>query len=405
MPDSPGSDNRCFFERRKAMKKIEVALVSGDGAAPEMMAVACDVVQEAARKDGIEIIFVDTPMGWVTYQSTGQTLPPESLERATALKLLFFGGVGDPEMDKTVGKQHPEQRPEARCLLTIRKEWELLLNFRPMIFHPELREFCNLAPRNLPEGTLQWHFVRYLLEDSYFGTRDLYESVLNPDAIGLHRTGTVTGDEEIVSELAYYSRRRLVDYFRAVFEYARKLGLPVIPVDKQNIMSRYDFWRAVMAQAQKDYGEGVRVHEPLFVDAANAIMIQNPQALHGVIVCGNEHGDILSDGGAAALGSMGLMCSSAVNPNTGAAMFESGAGTAPTLAGQDVANPLGRILTGAMLLDHIGAVKGAEAIRQAVRQVIQAGFRTRDIASGDTPANRVIGTEETGKRVISFLDT
>ena len=120
-------------------------------------------------------------------------------------------------------------------------------------------------------------------------------------------------------------------------------------------MSRYDFWRKIATRIGKEEFPDVSLSHQL-VDSANALLF-TPAKLHGVIACGNEHGDILSDGAASALGSMGMMCSSAINPDTGAAMFESGAGTAPTLAGQNKANPLGRILTAAMMLRHIGAIK------------------------------------------------
>jgi len=125
--------------------------------------------------------------------------------------------------------------------------------------------------------------------------------------------------------------------------------------------------------------------------------------LHGVIACGNEHGDILSDGAAAALGSMGMMCSSAINPDTGAAMFESGAGTAPTLAGQNKANPLGRILTAAMMLRHIGAINGADAIESAVNKVLRDGYRTADLFSNiDDPA-KLLGTSAMGEMVLTYI--
>ena len=387
------------------MKRVDCALVYGDGSAPEMMEVACACVGKAAEKNGYQVVFHSTPMGWVAYKQYDDTLPEKSLERATEIGLLFFGGVGDPQMDSTIGEQFPDQRPEARCLMTLRKKWQLLHNFRPMIFYPELRECSNLAPRNLPENwVLEWHFVRFLLQDSYFGTRDLYEK-FSPElrrAIGLYRKGELPDDAKICTDLAYFTEEMLERYFRVVFSYARKVRLPVIAVDKQNIMTRFDFWRKIYKRVRDEFPD-VEVKEPLYVDAANATLIQNPQAMHGVIACANEHGDFLSDGGAAALGSMGVMCSSAVNLETGAAMFESGAGTAPTLAKKNKANPLGRILTGAMLLDHVGAIEAAQRIRQAVRDVISAGYRTADIARKDTPPGMILGTREMGQEVLDRL--
>ena len=134
-----------------------------------------------------------------------------------------------------------------------------------------------------------------------------------------------------------------------------------------------------------------------------SFVLFSPAKLHGVIACGNEHGDILSDGAAAALGSMGMMCSSAINPDTDAAMFESGAGTAPTLTGQNKANPLGRILTAAMMLRHIGAPKGAEAIEGSVKNILKDGYRTGDIFSDGDDKKKLFGTKEVGDKVIANL--
>ncbi|MCG2699533.1 isocitrate/isopropylmalate family dehydrogenase, partial [Candidatus Parcubacteria bacterium] len=133
-------------------------------------------------------------------------------------------------------------------------------------------------------------------------------------------------------------------------------------------------------------------------------LLFNPAKLHGVIICGNEHGDILSDGAAESVGSLGLMCSSAINPNTGQAMFESGAGTAPTLAGQNKANPIGRILTAALILRHIGAPKGVNAIENAVKKTLQECFLTADLVPAGDEAfckSITLGTAEMGEKILS----
>lgn len=361
----------------------DVALVIGDGAAPEMMRAACTVVQMAASLDGLNINFVETPMGWNAYTPGGDTLPAESLKAATKIGTLFFGGVGDPVLDNAIGSELPQLRPEARALLTIRKEWGLLLNYRPMVFYPELAALSPLRPDVLPKEPMEQIFVRFLLEDSYFGTRDLAKDIgqATTELIGLRQKHQVTGREAMVSELSYYRGDTVRKYFTSVFQEAQKKNLPVICVDKSNIMPRYVYWRKIAQEVGKEFP-----HVPLsfqLVDSAAALLFE-PTKLQGVIACGNEHGDILSDGAAAAVGGMGLMCSSAINPDNGMAMFESGAGTAPTLAGKDQANPLGRILTGALMLRHLGAPKGAAAIERAVRKVIGEGFRTADIMPSET---------------------
>lgn len=384
------------------MKKI-IALVKGDGSGPEMMEQAAQIAIKAAHKDGIEIEFVETPMGWNAYHKFGDTLPEESLRKAIEIGIIFFGGVGDFRNDSTIGAEKPEMKPEARALLKIRKEMGLLLNFRPMIYYKELAHLTNVKPENIPDEGAKQIWIRFLLEDSYFGNADLMKQI--PQEIlrelGVKIKKDVTGEEKIVSDIAYYRQETIKKYFRAAFSYARASKLPLISIDKANVMARYDFWRKIAAKIGKEEFPDVALFHQ-YVDSANALLF-TPAKLHGVIACGNEHGDVLSDGAAAALGSMGMMCSSAINPDTGAAMFESGAGTAPTLAGQNKANPIGRILAAAMMLRHIGAEKGAMAIEDAVNQVLKEGYRTFDLSTNMDDHKRILGTAEMGKIILSCI--
>ena len=383
------------------MKKIKVALVTGDGSGPEMMAQATHIVSHAALLDGIEIEWVETPMGWHAYEMNGDTTPASSMARALEIGLIFFGGVGDPVMDKTIGKKRPEMMPESRALLPIRKALGLLLNFRPMILMRELAHLSPLRPELIPAAGVEIVFIRFLLEDSYFGLTDLLSSIDGDiqQKIGLRLKRDVTGTEEMVTELAYYKRETIVSYFRAAFTYARDKGLPLISVDKANVMPRYAFWRKIVQEVHDTEFTDVPLTHQL-VDSANMLLF-HPERLRGVIACGNEHGDILSDGAAEMVGGMGLMHSSSINPITGQAMFESGAGTAPTLAGLDKANPLGRILTGAMLLRHIGAEKGALTIERAVHDILREGYRTEDIA--EVGCKKILGCQGMGAAVLEYV--
>ncbi|MFA6171640.1 MAG: isocitrate/isopropylmalate family dehydrogenase [Patescibacteria group bacterium] len=385
------------------MAKKIIALVEGDGAGPEMMHEACRIAVAAAKMDGIEIEFEKTPMGWNAYHEHGDTLPEESFEKAVRIGTIFFGGVGDPKFDKTIGMEKPEMRPEARALLALRKEMGLFLNFRPIIYYKSLEALANVKPETIPEEGVKQIWIRYLLEDSYFGNADLMDEVPEKvrQKIGLKMKKDVCLEDEIVCDLAYYKKSTLEKYIRACFASAREMKLPLISIDKANVMARYDFWRKIATKiGAEEFPDVELIHQ--LVDSANS-MLFTPAKLHGVIACGNEHGDILSDGAAAALGSMGLMCSSAVNPDTGQAMFESGAGTAPTLAGQDKANPLGRILTGALMLRHIGAKKGATAIEEAVNRALSEGWRTGDLFTKKDDPAKLLGTQAMGKKVLSYL--
>jgi len=387
------------------LKRKTIALVMGDGSAPEMMETACAVAIKAARLDGVEIIFEETPMGWNAYDLYGDTLPSESLRRAIEIGTIFFGGVGDFEHDKTIGVERPEMKPEARVLLALRREMGLLLNFRPMIYYPELAGLTNVKPEHIPVGGVQQHWIRFLLEDSYFGNQDFLSNFTLDQGLliqmGVKLKKDVSPNDYMVTDIAYYRGDTIRKYLRSAFTYARQLNLPLISIDKANVMARYDYWRKICNQIAEEFPDVPVIHQ--LVDSANALLF-TPAKLHGVIACGNEHGDILSDGAAKALGSMGMMCSSAINPDTGAAMFESGAGTAPDLAGQDRANSIGRYLTAAMMLRHIDAPKGAKTIEEVVRWVLAEGYRTDDIFSkkSDDP-RKLLGTKAMGNLILECI--
>lgn len=388
------------------MRNEKIAIAMGDGAAPEAMAVAWMIAVEAAKKDDVNLVPVYTPMGYCTYDDFGDTFPTESFRTATEIGTLFFGGVGDPELDKTIGTENPKMRPEARCLLAIREDWNLLLNFRPLLFNTAFNHLSPLKPERLPKDGCQQHYIRFLLEDSYFGTSNVMKMVSDRSIVAQHvleelgvcTIDKVTGDEAQVIEFAYYTRKNIEKYLRYAFKYARDRDLPLISIDKANVMARYKFWRVICKEIHDNEFPDVLYRDQL-VDSANALLT-HPDKLHGVIACGNEHGDILSDGGVEIMGGMGLMCSSAINPDNGVAMFESGAGTAPTLKGMDVINPLGRIWTGAMMLEHKNMPIGSQAISVAVTKALERGYATKDFAIAKST---VVGTKEMGDIICSFL--
>jgi 3-isopropylmalate dehydrogenase len=384
------------------MNEKRIALVLGDGAAPEMMRVACAIAIQAALLDGLEIIFEQTPMGWNALKKFGDTLPKASLERILELGIVFFGGVGDPEIERRLEAGKAWLKPETRCLLTLRKLLGLLMNIRPVIYTEDFRALSRLGLGDLPPEGIRQIWLRYLWEDSYFGNEDLLKLVPPELAaqIGLKLKQDVNGDEERVVEFAYYSKANLLKYFRAAFKLARSLHLPVISVDKANIEARYAFWRIVIQRLHDAEFADVPLKHQL-VDSTNA-MLFTPELLQAVIVCGNKDGDTLTDGANGPI-KLGRMYSSAVNLDTGAAMFESGAGTAADIAGQDRANPIGRIRTAGLMLEHIGAPKGAEAVEAAVLGALREGWRTRDLLTRNDDPRVLVGTAEMGEIVMKKL--
>ena len=383
-----------------AMKEVQIALAWGDGSAPETMAPAVKIADSAAKLDGIQIVWVETPMGWCAFEKYGDTLPEISMKNATKCGILFFGGVGEKSLDKTLGVKYPKMKPEGRCLLTIRDEWGLLVNERPAIYYPGLEGIANVRPDAIPANGIRQIWLRFLLEDSYFGNRR-FANKLGLQAkslLGVCLKDEVTGNEQIVSDIAFYHRKSIEEYFQYAFGRAREVGVPLICVDKSNVMPRYVFWRRIAEKIHEEKFPDVEMKK--FYSDDTTRLLFHPKMLEGVIACGNEHGDMLSDGALEAVGSMGMMYSSAKNLKSGAAMFESGAGTYPEAKGQNIANPIGRILTAAMMLRHIGAEKGADAIERAVRTTLEWGYRTKDIAS---PQCQTLGTAEIGAMILSHL--
>jgi 3-isopropylmalate dehydrogenase len=384
-------------------KHIEIALTLGDGAGPELMRHSCNIVESAARQfDGLQITWVPAPMGWSAYQSFGDTFPGPSLETVQRLKVVYFGGVGDFSHDE-LAREHPEMSPEPRVLKGLRRGMGLLMNHRPVSFVPELIHLSRLRPDLIPGDGITMYCIRFLLEDVYFGNEDLLH-LLSTDAaaaIGLKRKQDVTGLEERVTMLGYFSHELVERYFHGVFQLARRMNLPVVNVDKKNIEACSEFWHRICVRLHDEQYPDVPLSH-LYIDAACA-RIFHPADLNAVIALQNMHGDIFTDTATEAAGGMGMMCSSAVNPTTGAAMFESGAGTAPTLVGKNVANPIGRILTGAMMLDHIGAPNGAKAIRNGVAATLKEGYRTTDLFAAGRDKGKPLSTTEIAAAVMSRL--
>lgn len=385
------------------MEEKLIGIVRGDGIGPEMVDSSWPLLVEAARRyDNIQLIPEDIDMGWMAYLKHGDTLPQKSLERAVEIGTIFFSGVGDPELDKKYGVANPKMKPETRVLLGLREEMGLLINSRPVKFYEVL---AHMSKVKMPPRDLSQFWYRFLLQGVYFGNIDLLHFVPEDirEILGLKLKQDVTGKETMVSNLSYYTRVQLEKYFRLVFSHARDAKLPLIVVDKSNITSLDTYWRLVAQEIGKEFPEVPVSFQ--YVDAAAMLIVTNPEMFNAVIACENMQGDILTDL-ANALVSIGMMHSSAINPDTGAAMFERGSGTAPTIAGKDIANPLGMDLTGALMLRHIGAINGAETVEKAVKKVLQDGWRTPDIyTEGIDDPVKLLGTKAMGEKVLKYLNS
>lgn len=353
-----------------------ICLLPGDGIGPEILAQAVAVLEAVAKKFGHEFRFESALVGGAAIDAVGDPLPEETLRTCRQADAVFLAAVGGPRWDSLP----PEQRPE-KGLLRIRKELGLFANLRPAMLFPELAGACLLRSDIAARG-LDLVVVRELTGDVYFGEPRGVE-VCN----GL-RTGynTMIYTEEEVRRIAWVA-----------FETARKRRHKVCSVEKSNVLETSRLWKEVVLEVHRDYADVELSH--MYVDNAAMQLVRDP-AQFDVILTGNIFGDILSDEAAVITGSLGMLPSASLGASA-PGLFEPIHGSAPDLAGQDKANPLGTILSGAMLL-RLGCdlPQEAEAVETAVRKTLADGFRTQDIME---PGMKAVGCKEMGARVVERL--
>lgn len=353
-----------------------ICLLPGDGIGPEILAQGAAVLAATARKFGHSFDSEEALIGGAAVDATGSPLPEATVEACRKADAVYLAAVGGPKWDS----MPPEKRPE-KGLLGIRKALGLFANLRPALLLPELAGACLLRPDVAARG-LDLIVVRELTGDVYFG---------EPRGVELRdgrRTGfnTMIYDEEEIRRIA-----------RVAFETARQRRRKVCSVEKSNVLETSRLWKEVVLETHKDYADVELSH--MYVDNAAMQLVRDPSQFD-VILTGNIFGDILSDEASVITGSLGMLPSASLGAS-GPGLFEPAHGSAPDIAGQDKANPLATILSGAMLL-RLGLHLPAEAdcIENAVRRTLRDGYRTGDIMEpGKTP----VGCEEMGRKVIERL--
>ncbi len=386
------------------MKIKKIALVKGDGIGPETMTVCCPIIEKAAAKhDLLKIEWVEAPMGWSAFDDPNlrDTFPESSLQTALECGIVYFGAVGDKVRDDTDGEKYPGMKPETKALLGLREGLDLLINWRPIV---------------VPDQGINQLWGRFALEDGYMGKRfidawlkvtgipdvpdDLAQRVVRHlfDMYGVKHKQDVTTDDHTITEFSYFTRRNIERYARYMLAYAQTHGLPVTNVHKANILARSLFWQKVIREIQEEEYPDVEMTD-LFVDAGVARLVARTFP-NGIILAGNEHGDIGTDG-AGAYESLGTMRSATINPDDNSkGLFESGAGTACDIAGKGIANPIGRLGAGSEMLRHIGATKSADNVDRAIRETLDEGWRTQDIAKAGDGPEMVVNTEGMAEQII-----
>ena len=358
-------------------KKITV--IKGDGIGPEIVTEAQKVLDKVAEKFGHKFVYTDILMGGCSIDKYGVPLTDEAVEIAKNSDAVLLGSIGGNTSTSPWYKLAPNLRPEAG-LLKIRKELGLFANLRPANLYPELREACPLKDDINGDG-FDMMIMRELTGGLYFGAR---------------KTENVDGVETAVDTLTYNENEIRRIAIRG-FDIAMKRRKKVTSVDKANVLDSSRLWRKVVNEVAKDYPEVELEH--MLVDNCAMQLVRDPKQFD-VILTENMFGDILSDEAAMISGSLGMLASASLN-DTKFGMYEPSHGSAPDIAGQDKANPIATILSASMLLRFsFDMDKEADAIDNAVKKVLEAGYRTGDIMSEDM---KLVGCKEMGSLVADMI--
>jgi len=338
--------------------KLNITCIPGDGIGPEIVNEAKKVLDKVAQKFGHEMIYTDILMGGASIDVHGVPLTDEAIATAKAADAVLMGSIGGNTTTSPWYKLPPNLRPEAG-LLKIRKELNLFANLRPAYLYPELASACPLK-EEISKAGFDMMIMRELTGGLYFGERKTVEENGVRKAID-----TLTYDENEIRRIAIKG-----------FDIAMKRKKKVTSVDKANVLDSSRLWRAVVEEVAKDYPEVKLEH--MLVDNCAMQLVKNP-AQFDVILTENMFGDILSDEASMVTGSIGMLSSASLNDSK-FGLYEPSHGSAPDIAGMDIANPIATILSAAMMLRYsFDLDKEADAVEEAVRQVLKDGYRTVDI--------------------------
>lgn len=340
--------------------KLNITCIPGDGIGPEIVTEAKKVLNKVASDYGHEMIFKDILMGGASIDVHGVPLTDEAIADAKAANAVLMGSIGGNTTTSPWYQLPPDKRPEAG-LLKIRKELNLFANLRPAILYGELADACPLK-KEISDAGFDMMIMRELTGGLYFGERHTIEENGVRKAID-----TLTYDENEIRRIAIKG-----------FDIAMKRRKKVTSVDKANVLDSSRLWRKVVEEVAADYPEVTLEH--MLVDNCAMQLVKDP-AQFDVILTENMFGDILSDEASMVTGSIGMLASASLN-DTKFGLYEPSHGSAPDIAGQDIANPIATVLSAAMMLRYsFDLDKEADAIENAVKSILKKGYRTQDIMS------------------------
>jgi 3-isopropylmalate dehydrogenase len=350
-----------------------LAVLAGDGIGPEVMVCALEVLQKLNTTHKLGIVWKEALVGGAAIDATGKALPQETIDLCKKSDAILFGSIGGPKWETLP----PAEQPERAALLPLRKMFDLFANLRPAKIYPELMDASPLK-NSIIENGVDVLILRELTGDVYFGQpKEMTES---------------RGLDTMV-----YTRQEVERIAHTAFKAAQKRNKKVTSIDKANVLSSMVFWRKIVTEVSKGYPDILLNH--MYVDNAAMQLVRNP-AQFDVMLCGNMFGDILSDEASMITGSLGMLPSASMNASN-FGLYEPSGGSAPDIAGKNIANPIAQILSLALLLRYsYNEEKPAVAIEQSIAKTLAQGYRTNDIYSrGCTKLN----TTEITEKIIANL--
>ncbi len=349
---------------------LKITVVAGDGIGPEVTDEALRVLESVGQVFGHQLAITKKDIGGAGLLSSNDPLPNDTLQACVSANAVLLGAVGGPAFDKYAG----HMRPEAG-LLRLRRELGVFANLRPAVCFPGLEDCSPLQP-NLVRGT-DMIIVRELLGGLYFGEPRLIHG---------------PAGSRVATDTMRYGEQEIERIAEVAFEVAKTRRKKVLSIDKANVLDCSRLWREVVTRIGAKYPEVQLSH--MYVDSAAMVLVARP-ADFDVILTENMFGDILSDEAGGIIGSLGLLGSASVGGPV--ALYEPVHGSAPDIAGKGIANPLGAIISIAMMLRHSFKLeKEAKCVEAAVADVVAAGNRTRDLAKGGVPS---LSTSEMGLKI------
>ena len=359
---------------------LKIGVIKGDGIGPEIVTEAMKVLDKVAKRYGHNIEYRQLLMGGASIDVHGVPLTDETVAEAKSCDAVLMGSIGGNTSTSPWYKLEPSKRPEAG-LLRIRKELNLFANLRPAILYDELKGACPLK-EEITEGGFDLMIMRELTGGLYFGERKTEEV-----------NGVMTAFDSLT-----YNENEIRRIAKRAFDIAMKRRKKVTSVDKANVLDSSRLWRKVVEEVAKDYPEVTLEH--MLVDNSAMQLVKDPKQFD-VILTENMFGDILSDEASMVAGSIGMLSSASLN-ETKFGLYEPSHGSAPDIAGKNIANPIATVLSAAMMLRYsLDLDKEAEAVENAVQKILKDGYRTVDIMSEGC---KKVSTSEMGDLLVKALE-